>query len=330
MGYNGFANIVVILGIAATLTYFGGEYRAKKAERTHGPLGEFVEVDGTRVHYVQEGSGPHLILLHGAGGNLREFTFDLMGRLTDRYTVTAFDRPGLGYTDRVPGIPIGITATEGASPQSQAAILRKASETLGIENPIVAGHSFGGIVSYAWALAGLDEESPSNAAAIVSLAGVTMPWPGDLGSYYTVNGSAFGGAITIPLISALAPDSRIEDGIAGIFAPQPVPEGYSTYVGARLSLRPDTMRANIRQVNTLRPHVVAMAARYPELVLPIEIVHGDLDETVPLQVHPLEFIKIVPDANLTILEGVGHMPHHTHPDETVAAIDRAAARAGLQ
>ncbi len=327
MALNGIANTAIILGIGATLTYFGAEYRASKAERTHAPLGAFVEVDGARVHYVQDGEGPHVILLHGAGGNLREFTFDLMGRLTDNYTVTAFDRPGLGYTDRVPGVPTGLIATQGASPQAQAEMLRGAAEILGIEAPIVVGHSFGGIVSYAWALAGLDTESPVNAAGVVSLAGVTMPWPGDLGGYYTINGSAFGGAVTIPLIAALAPEGRIQDGIADIFAPQPVPEGYSNYVGARLALRPDTMRANIRQVNTLRPHVVEMAARYPELTLPIEIVHGDADTTVPIHVHALEVIKVAPTANLTTLEGVGHMPHQTNPEETVAAINRAAERA---
>ncbi|MEL6683152.1 MAG: alpha/beta hydrolase [Pseudomonadota bacterium] len=330
LGLSALTNTVIILGIGATLTYFGGEYRAKKAERTHAPLGEFVEVDGGRVHYVQEGSGPHVILLHGAGGNLREFTFDLMGRLTDKYTVTAFDRPGLGYTDRVPGVPTGLIDTEGASPQAQAAMLRDAAAILGIENPIVAGHSFGGIVSYAWAVAGLDEESPVNASAVVSMAGVTMPWPGDLGSYYTLNGSPFGGVVTIPLIAALAPEGRINEGIEAIFAPQSVPEGYSDYVGARLALRPDTLRANIRQVNTLRPHVVDMATRYPELTLPIEIIHGDMDMTVPISIHPQELIKIVPSANLTTLEGVGHMPHQADPEATVAAIDRAAARAASQ
>ncbi len=80
------------------------QYRASQAEASYPPIGQSVDVTGGQVHYIQKGSGPHLILLHGAGGNLREFTFDLMGKLTDRYTVTAFDRPGLGYTDPVPGV----------------------------------------------------------------------------------------------------------------------------------------------------------------------------------------------------------------------------------
>jgi pimeloyl-ACP methyl ester carboxylesterase len=319
----------VAVGLGAALTGLGNQYRTAQAEEAYPPLGSFVAVDGGRVHYIQEGSGPHLILLHGAGGNLREFTFDLMGRLTDRYTVTAFDRPGLGYTDRVPGIPTGITATAGDSPQAQAMMLREAASALGITDPIVAGHSFGGIVSYAWAVAGLDEDSPVNAKAIVSLAGVTMPWPGGLDPYYTVNGSAFGGVVTVPLISALVPSSVVENRIKGTFAPQTAPEGYADYIGAGLTLRPDNFRANIRQVNTSRPQVVELSKRYPELTLPIEIVHGEADTTVPIHVHADEVEKIVPQVNTVRLPGVGHMPHHAAPDIVIAAIDRAAERAGL-
>lgn len=321
---------VTVFGLGAVATGLTAQYRASQAEDAYPPLGEFVDVAGGQVHYVQEGSGPHLVLLHGAGGNLREFTFDLMGRLTDRYTVTAFDRPGLGYTDRVPNVATGLTATEGDSPQDQAAMLREAAEMIGITDPIVAGHSFGGIVSYAWAVAGLDEDSPTNAKAIVSLAGVTMPWPGELDRYYTVNGSAFGGFTTIPAISALVPQSMVETSIEATFAPQSAPEGYGDYIGAGLTLRPDSMRANIRQVNTSRPQVVQLSKRYPELSLPIEIVHGEEDKTVPIHVHAEEVEKIVPQVNTVRLPGVGHMPHHAEPEVVIDAIDRAAERAGLR
>lgn len=320
----------VILGVTALATAVISQYRAAQATTQYPPLGQFVDVTGGQVHYVQDGSGPHLVLLHGAGGNLREWTFDLMNRLTDRYTVTAFDRPGLGYTDRVPGIATGLTATEGDSPQAQAAMLREAAEKLGITDPIVAGHSFGGIVSYAWAVAGLDQDSPANASAIVSFAGVTMPWPGGLDRYYTVNGSAFGGVVTIPAISAFVPPSVVDSSIEATFAPQSAPAGYADYIGAGLTLRPSSMRANTRQVNTSRPHVVQLSQRYPELTLPIEILHGEEDTTVPIHIHAEEIAKIVPQVNTTRLPGVGHMPHHADPLAAISAIDRAALRAGIQ
>ncbi len=325
--YNNIANLAVVGLVGGALAVFGSKYRATQAEKTHPPLGSFIETSVGQVHYVQSGTGPHVILLHGAGGNLREFTFDLMDRLTENYTVTAFDRPGMGYTDRIADIPKGPFEGQGESPQAQAQMLREAATALEIIDPIVVGHSYGGIVSYAWAVAGLDDpENTVNAAAVVSLAGVTMPWPGDLGWYYTVNGHPIAGAFSIPAISAVASNSKIDSSITDTFAPQPVPEGYADYIGARLSLRPESMRANVRQVNTLRPHVVALSERYPELTLPIEILHGTDDQTVPMWVHAEEVIKIAPSAVLTRLEGVGHMPHQADPAAAVAAIDRAAER----
>ena len=80
----------------------------------------------------------------------------------------------------------------------------------------------------------------------------------------------------------------------------------------------------------MRPNIVTMSAFYPQLTLPIEILHGTADTTVPIDIHAREIIKIVPSARLTALEGVGHMPHQVDPDAAIAAIDRAATRAGLR
>lgn len=322
----------LVVGAAGVGTWALGRARGARAQRAFPPEGAFVEVDGARLHYVRRGSGPEVVLIHGAGGNLRDFTFDLVDRLAGRYTVTAFDRPGLGHSDRAPGVATGALAREGESPQAQARLLRAAATRLGIARPVVAGHSYGGIVSLAWAVAGLDAASADaavNAAAHVGIAGVALPWPGGLGAYYTINASRLGGVTTVPLIAAFVPDAVVRDRIARTFAPNPMPEGYAQHIGAGLTLRPASFRANVRQVNTLRPHVVAMEPRFAELRLPIEIVHGDADTTVPAAIHAIPFAQRYAPARLTLLEGVGHMPHHAAPDAVVAAVDRAAARAGL-
>jgi len=317
---------VAALAGCAVFTDRQASARTVAAEREYPPEGQFINVNGRQVHAVVAGQGPDLVLIHGAGGNTREFTFDFMQRLTDRYRVIVFDRPGLGYTDRVSADFEGAFNTAAESPAEQAAMLQAAAVQLGADKPIVLGHSYGGSVALAWAL-----NHPENIAGVVNLAGPSHPWPGDLGAYYKVNGSAIGGAIVPPLISALASDSQIESAVAGIFTPQPVPDGYLDHIGATLTIRPENFRANARQVNTLRPHIVQMAPRYAaELTMPIEILHGDLDTTVPLDIHSIPLKAAVPHANLTVLEGVGHMPHHAHPELVEAAIDRIAAHAGLR
>jgi pimeloyl-ACP methyl ester carboxylesterase len=310
----------------AVMTDRQSSARVVSAEREFPPEGQFIDVNGRQVHAVVRGSGPDLVLIHGAGGNAREFTFDFMDRLTDRYRVIVFDRPGLGFTDRTDEKYDSAFTTEAEGPQEQAAMLQAAAAMIGADNPIVLGHSYGGSVALAWAL-----NHPDNIAGVVNLAGPSHPWPGDLGAYYKVNGSTLGGAIVPPLIAAFATDARIEDAITCIFAPQAVPDGYAEHIGGPLTIRPDSFRANARQVNTLRPHIVAMAPRYAsELTLPIEILHGDLDTTVPLDIHSIPLRDAVPQAKLTVLTGVGHMPHHAEPQLVVDAIDRIAQHAGLR
>ena len=330
LGRRAFTIAGLAIAAGTVLTGCASTARTNATRERIPPIGKFVTVDGAKVHYVQEGSGPDLVLLHGAGGNLREFTLQHVDLLKDRYRVTVFDRPGLGYTDRHPDIDASVLSSEGESPQQQAQMLRDAASQLGIKSPIVAGHSFGGIVAMAWAVMGLDEASEVNASGIVSMAGVLMPWPGGLGAYYTINSSALGATVTVPLISALATKAQINAAVDGVFAPQTPPAGYRAYAGSELAVRPDIFRANVRQVNGSRPHVVTLSARYPELTLPIEIVHGTADTTVPITVHADEIVKIVPSARITRLDGIGHMPHHADIDATIAAIDAAAMRAGLR
>ena len=297
--------------------------REARAEAAHPPDGEFVEVDGRRIHAVTKGEGPDLVLIHGAGGSARDFTFDLMDRLAPSYRVTAFDRPGLGWSERTDAGHARPLAGTAESPRDQAEILAKAARKMGIDRPIVLGHSFGGIVALAWAL----DHDP---AAVVMLAGVANPWPGELHWIYRVNGTRLGAALAVPLITAWTPDARVRAGIQSPFAPQAMPEGYDDHLGPAMVVRRGHFRANTRQVNTLRPHVVEMEKRYDTLTLPIEIVHGDRDVTVPIAIHSEPLADRLRNANLTILKGVGHMPHHADPVAVIAAIDRARTRAGLR
>lgn len=75
--------------------------RARAAELQHPPAGEFLEIDGVRLHYVERGAGPALALLHGNGAMIEDFAISgILDRLAQRYRVIAIDRPGFGRTTR--------------------------------------------------------------------------------------------------------------------------------------------------------------------------------------------------------------------------------------
>ncbi|MCX7299011.1 MAG: alpha/beta hydrolase [Rhodobacterales bacterium] len=299
--------------------------RETEAQARFPPLGQMLTVNGRKIHAVVMGQGPDLVLIHGAGGNLRDFTFDLAGRLAPHYRVIMLDRPGAGYSERASVAYESLWTTTAESPREQAELLQQAAAQLGAVRPIVLGHSYGATVAIAWAV-----YFPDRIAALVDISGPVMPWPGGLSWFYNVNGSLAGGVAVPPLLTAFATQGMIDDSLIGVFAPNPVPVGYADSFGVPLSLRRSAIRANARQVSTLRPLVVEMSPLYPQITIPVEIVHGDADVTVPLAIHSEPLSRLVPDAHLTVLHGVGHMPHHIYPDTVIAAIDRAAARAGLR
>lgn len=307
---------LAVISVIATLWQV--RHRKILAEKAFPAEGDFIHVDGHPVHYIAKGdrSLPVVVLLHGASGNTRDFTFDLVDRLSERYHVIVFDRPGLGHTPAL--------ASQGVTLNDQAALLSGAALQLGATQPIVVGQSFGGAVTMSWAV-----NFPDHIAAAVSIAGATYPWEGKLSRFYARLGDPVQGPVIANLISAWASRNYVKASISGIFAPQPAPADYASYIGVPLILRPASLIANAQQRTDLRGHLTNLAPRYSVLSLPVEIVHGDADTTVGINVHSTRMVNDIAGANLVALKGVGHMPHHSHPEAIIAAIDRAAARAGL-
>jgi pimeloyl-ACP methyl ester carboxylesterase len=315
------AGLLVVVVIVVQLR---AAAREASARENYPPSGQIVSLPEADIHLHVSGAGPDVVLIHGASGSLRDFTFDLAGRLAQDYRVIAVDRPGHGWSTR-PLDYQGVLNTAAEPPELQARLLREAVAEVGVTRPVIVGHSYGAAVALAWAL-----DAPDETAGLVLMGGASMPWPGELDRFYRLNASLAGSALVIPVLTAFAPRSRIETSTARIFDPQPMPAGYLEHFGPLRSLSRSSMRANAQQVNSLRPHLVEMEKRYPRLEVPVELLHGTADTTVPLDIHSEPIAEILPNAVLSRLEGTGHMPHHARPEETVAAIGRVAARAGLR
>jgi pimeloyl-ACP methyl ester carboxylesterase len=290
---------------------------AGRAEKQFPAIGNFVQLDGGSVHYIQAGqpmgTAPVIILLHGAGGNLRDWTFALIPKLQDRYTVFAFDRPGHGYTD--------VFDRKGATLTHQAQVLQAAASKLGIKKATLLGYSFGGAVSLQWVL-----DQPQMFDGLTLVSAVSNPWTGPVATMYHLAGKP---VINYPfnwIVAGLVPPNFVRKAYGSVFSPQMPPNGFIDHVGVPLTVRPKSFRANARQVLRLLPAVKTMSQRYGELSLPIEMIHGDADETLPVSVHADVMKAKVPAINYTRLKGMGHGTYILSTDLLVAALDRLHAR----
>ncbi|MEX2519741.1 MAG: alpha/beta fold hydrolase [Paracoccaceae bacterium] len=286
---------------------------AATAEAAFPPLGRLYGEPGRMIHATDqgEGEGPPLILIHGASGNLRDWTFSIAPRLAASRRVIAMDRPGFGYSDRP-------AEEEAWRPSAQAAQLRAAAREMGAAKPVLVGHSWGASVALAWAL-----DAPDEVSGVVVVSGVTMPW-GGVAPVFDALG--FG-----PLIAAAynrrmvrtAESGGAERFIERAFRPQTPPTGYFDYVGAPLALRDGTLVANGDDLANTNRGVAEIAARYGELRVPLCAIHGEADWLLDLDQHGRAFAAAT-GAQLTTLPGVGHMAHHAATDKLATVIDAIA------
>lgn len=100
----------------------------------------FVEVDGVKVHYRDEGAGPTIVLLHGSFGSLR--TFDVMANeLRRNFRVVRYDQPPAGLSGSVPKDFSG----------TMEDFLAHFLDRVGVQQAALLGTSSGGIIAYRFA-----------------------------------------------------------------------------------------------------------------------------------------------------------------------------------
>lgn len=298
-------------GVVATLagTALLNARRTNATERENPPIGNFVTVDGVRLHYLVKGEGSPILLIHGNGTMIQDWIASgVMDRLAEKHRVIAFDRPGFGYSER-PRSRIW-------TPAAQARLLAKALDELGEKKMKVVGHSFGTLVALEMAL-----DHPEQVSSVVLLGGYYYP---------SVRGDVvFAAPPAIPLLGDVmrytispliggAMKPRID---AKLFDPAPVAESWSEEFPFQLTLRPAQIRAEAAEAAMMIPAAAALANRVSELSLPMAIVAGRGDDVVDTSAQSERLAEAVPGSVLTIVEGAGHMVHHTAPDEIVRAIE---------
>lgn len=289
--------------------------KTRQAERAHPPAGRFITVDGVRLHYLERGAGPVLVLLHGNGVDANDWEHcGLLEAACARYRVIAFDRPGFGYSAR----PRSTLWTA----DRQARLLRHALRELGVESAIVVGHSLGAQVALALGMCAPDVVRglvlvsgyyyPSVRLDVMVSAPPAIPVVGDALRY---------------TIAPLAGRLMWPAAVGRAFAPLPVADSFRL-TSPWMSLRPSQLRANAADGALAAPSAQALARRYRELTVPAQILAGAEDGVCDCSRNAVRLQHALRQAELSVTPGVGHMLHYAEPGKVLAAIDAIAARVG--
>jgi pimeloyl-ACP methyl ester carboxylesterase len=268
---------------------------------------KFVTVDGTRLHFVINGAGQPVVLIHGNPGSGQDWT-RVSAPLAAHHEVIAFDRPGHGRSQRPKQ---GDTTVE-----VQARLLHDALKQLHIERPIVVGHSWGGALALVYAI-----NYPKEVAGVVLVAPAVYESQ-DLGSFVTqlpavpVLGDAVNSVFT-PLFGA----SVVRSELKKAFSPDPVPPKYLQSVLSEWT-KPNKVKAYSLDETSLNDSLKEFSPRYAEIIVPVSILAGDSDLIVPEKDNAERLHQALPKSHLIVLPKTGHEIPFTRPRAVVDEIER--------
>jgi pimeloyl-ACP methyl ester carboxylesterase len=296
---------------ALAISALVNRHLAKNAENDNPPAGQFLEVNGVRLHYVERGSGAPLVLLHGNGSMIQDFeSSGLIDLAAKNYRVIVFDRPGFGHSDR----PRNVVWT----PAAQAELINSALHRLGVSHAIVLGHSWGASVAVALALKyptlvqGLVLASgyyyPTLRPDVVALSAPAVPLVGDILGHTL---SPIVSRVMWPLL------------MAKIFGPRSVPRKFEGFP-KEMALRPSQIRASAAESALMIPDAFHYRDEYTNLKMPVVIVAGDEDRLVDIDAQSTRLHRDVPQSRFHRVPGTGHMIHQTATGVVMSAINEAA------
>ena len=306
---------VVLVAVVLAAMFAFVLYRTRQAERDNPPVGQFMEVDGVRLHYLERGQGQPIVLLHGNGSMIQDFDISgLVDLAAEHYRVIVFDRPGYGYSARPRG-------GKPWMPRAQADLLHKALQRLHVERPVVVGHSWGTLVAVAMAL-----DYPAYVQSLVLLSGYYYPTVRCDVPMMSAPAIPVFGDIMRYTISPLLGRMMWPGLLRVMFGPSAVPQSFGRFP-VWMALRPKQLRAGAAESGLMIPAVFALRRRYAELTMPVTIMAGADDQFVSATRHSAQLQQELPRSDLRLVPGVGHMIHQLVPREVMAEIDSIAKAA---
>ncbi len=266
---------------------------------------------GPKVHYVDEGSGPAVVMFHG--NPTWSFLYrNVIRALSGRFRCIAVDYPGFGLSERPAGY--GYTSAE------HAHVIGKLVDHLGLDDFTVVGQDWGGPIGMTVAL-----ERASRVAGLVFAN--TWYWP------------AQGSLVTFSIVMSSPPLQWLilnRNSFVNFIMPRSVATPmealvFKTYQDAQPS---PEMRRGVaefpRQIRSARPMLERLAAEAPKAFAdtPMELVWGMKDPAFGSPAVIARWQRDFPQANLKRLENANHYIQEDAPDEIAAAVQRAHNRAG--
>ena len=263
---------------------------------------QYVEVDGTLIHYQDEGQGPILLLIHGVMASLH--TWDgWVDKLKSKYRIIRFDIPGFGLSPAVPN--------QKYNPEYTVNMLNGFVDALGIDRYCLIGNSLGGFIS--WNFAATHPEKIDKLVLIDPIA-YEQPLP-PLIRFVTLPGVR-------RIARKIAPRLFVDTGVRNVYGqPDKIqPATFQRYYD--LLSHPGARGAMVDVFLTFKyfnghPDVTS---KMKTIKVPTLLMWGEADAWVPVSLLD-NWRRDVPHAQVITYPGAGHIPMEELPEQTAMDAD---------
>lgn len=294
-----FKNLLILLAFAGicgcTSLGMSTQPYALLAEKYTNSTSQYMDVNGLKIHYQVEGSGPPLLLLHGVGSSLH--TWDAwVNELKSQYQVIRLDLPGFGLTGPS-------KAHDSTSAQYMVKMLDGFVSQLGLERFFIAGSSLGGY--YAWNYAAVHPEKLYK-MVLLDAAGYPQDMP------FWIGLASFPGVHWIT--PHMLPKWVLEWSAQSAYAQEDLLTDEARQRYFDLSQRRGNRESYVKHFLHLREMAgdPSYSDKVKDVLVPTLLLWGQEDDWIPLDVMT-QFHRDLAYSEYIVYEGVGHLPMEEIP-----------------
>jgi pimeloyl-ACP methyl ester carboxylesterase len=260
----------------------------------------FISVDNVSVRYVESGSGPNVVMIHGNAGSVEDFEFGAFDILSSNYHVIAVDRPGHGRSERPKHKAAGV--------EYQTRLLHGVLSSIGVAQPVLIGHSWGAALALSYAL-----QYPAEVSGLILIAPAVYPDAGESRLLNSLTKPPILGDVMLLAGKSLLGKQVLKTALERAFYPQPLPHRYFELVAASWLGRKQ-LKAYLADESSLNASLRSLSGRYSEIHTPVVIVTGDQDKIVSAKNNAYKLKDAIANSQLVTLQATGHEIPQSRPE----------------
>ena len=280
-------------------------FKEGNLKHTQSWQGQFIDIGNEKIRYVQKGEGQDVLLIHGTPGSIEDWQ-PIIDSLSTTYRVTAFDRPGHGFST---ANAYDYTIKDNVN------IVNGIINALRLDSVVVVGHSYGGSIAAHMATMKNDKVK-----SYIIVASPLYQFKPEM-LYKLSTTPIIGKGFTV-LISKTVASKKIEEGLSNAFGGDTaILTGDFIHIRKQLWSQPKVLYATSSEQVNYNNDLKKISEKYKNINKKVDILVGNKDRKSTFE----DCIKLqndIQNSEILLLENTAHFIQFERTDELLKVIKK--------